>query len=244
MSSIRKATGSAFLTTPTKRSVLRMETSALFGEQTLLVRRLVAQGVRDVKVLEAFRKVPREQFVPAHLREEAEADRALDIGCGQTISQPFVVARMTEALELAETARVLEVGTGSGYQAAILATLLPPPNLVRTIEIIPALAEAARDLLARLGYGNVEVKVGDGALGWPRAAPFDAILVAAAPPEVPQTLLDQLAIGGRLVIPIGPTAGNQQLELWTRASAKEFERRRLFAVRFVPLVGEGGGGIH
>jgi len=221
-----------------------MEPAALFGEQALLVSRLVAQGVRDPKVLEAFRRVSREKFVPPHLREQAEADRPLDIGCGQTISQPFVVARMTEALELAEADRVLEVGTGSGYQTAILATLLPPPNLVRTIEFIPALAETARDLLAGLGFTNVEVKVGDGALGWPQAAPFDAILVAAAPPEVPQTLLDQLAIGGRLVIPIGPTAGNQELELWTRTSLKEFQRRCLFAVRFVPLVGEGGGGIH
>ena len=217
-------------------------TVAEAGDQAVLVRRLEEQGVRDPRVLAAFRKVPRAAFVPEHLRGDAEADRALDIGCGQTISQPFVVARMTEALALRETDRVLEIGTGSGYQTAILAALLPPPTLIRSIEYVPALADGARAVLAGLGIGNVEVRTGDGALGWPEAAPFDAILVAAAPPELPQGLLDQLSLGGRLVIPVGPTPGDQRLELWTRTSAKVFERQVLFAVRFVPLVGAGGGG--
>ena len=209
-----------------------------------LVRRLITQGVRDPRVLAAFGRVPRHRFVPEALQDAAEEDRALDIGWGQTISQPFVVARMTEALDLREGDRVLEIGTGSGYQSAILAELLPPPNRVRSIEYIPELAEHAREVLGALDHRHVEIRVGDGALGWPDAAPFDAILVTAAPPDLPQPLLDQLAVGGRLVIPVGPTGGNQELELWTRTSAVEFVRTPLFAVRFVPLVGQGGGGLH
>jgi protein-L-isoaspartate(D-aspartate) O-methyltransferase len=212
--------------------------------ESLLVRRLIEQGIREPRVLAAFASVPRAKFVPEHARIDSEEDRALDIGCGQTISQPFVVARMTEALQLRGDERVLEVGTGSGYQTAILAEMLPPPNRIYSIEFIPELAERARRVLTELGYSNVEVQIGDGALGWPQAAPFDAILVAAAPPEVPQSLLDQLSIGGRMVIPVGPTGGNQELELWRRVSHKEFERKPLFAVRFVPLVGRGGGGLH
>jgi protein-L-isoaspartate(D-aspartate) O-methyltransferase len=206
------------------------------GQGGPLVRRLIEQGVRDPRVLAAFARVPRERFVPERLREDADQDRALDIGCGQTISQPYVVARMTEVLELSGTERVLEVGTGSGYQTAVLAELLPAPNVVRSLEIVAELAERARRVLSELGYERVEVRVGDGALGWPEAAPFDRILVAAAPPEVPQPLLDQLAVGGRMVIPIGPMGGNQELELWRRVSDKVFERAVLFGVRFVPLV--------
>jgi protein-L-isoaspartate(D-aspartate) O-methyltransferase len=209
-----------------------------------LVRRLVEQGIADERVLAAFARVPRARFVPEAARDEAEADRALDIGQGQTISQPYVVARMTEALELSGGERVLEVGTGSGYQTAILAELVRPPQVVRSVEILPDLAARARRLLADLGYAHVEVRVGDGALGWPEAGPFDGILVAAAPPEVPQALLDQLALGGRLCIPVGPTGGDQELELWTRTSPIVFERRPLFPVRFVPLTGRGGGGLH
>jgi protein-L-isoaspartate(D-aspartate) O-methyltransferase len=209
--------------------------------ESLLVRRLIEQGIRDARVLAAFARVPRERFVPEEARAHAEADRALDIGCGQTISQPFVVARMTEALSLEGRERVLEVGAGSGYQTAILAELLPPPALIRSLEIIPALARRAQAMLSELGYANVELRVGDGALGWPGGGPFDAILVAAAPPEVPQSLLDQLAVGGRMVIPVGAVGGDQELTLWRRVSAKEFERKPLFAVRFVPLTGQGGG---
>jgi len=214
------------------------------ARDSVLVRCLIEQGICDLCVLAAFARVPRARFVPPELLVEAEEDRALDIGQGQTISQPYVVARMTEALGLRERERVLEVGTGSGYQTAILAEMLPPPNLIHSVEIIPELSERAAQLLAELGYGAVRFLVGDGALGWPQAAPFEAILVAAAPPEVPQPLLDQLAVGGRMVIPVGPTGGNQELELWTRTSPKEFERRPLFPVRFVPLTGQGGGGLH
>src|SRR5262249_1641469 len=152
----------------------------------------------------AFARVPRARFVPEAARSESEADRALDIGQGQTISQPYVVARMTEALELRGEERVLEVGTGSGYQTAILAELIRARHVVRSIEILAPLAERAGHVLAELGYANVEMRVGDGARGWPEDAPYDAILVAAAPPEVPQALLDQLAVGGRLCIPVGP----------------------------------------
>ena len=211
--------------------------------ESILVRRLVEQGIRDARVLAAFARVPRRAFVPPEAREVADEDRALDIGRGQTISQPYVVARMTEALALAPGDRVLEVGTGSGYQTAILAELLPAPNVVRSIEIIPELSARAGRVLAELGYANVELAVGDGGQGWPAAAPFDAILVAAAPERLPPALLDQLAIGGRLCIPIGPTGGNQDLELWTRLGPEEYQRRSLFPVRFVPLTGQAGGAL-
>ena len=211
------------------------------GAESLLVRRLIEQGVRDPRVLAAFARVPREKFVPADKRGEAEADRALEIGQGQTISQPYVVARMSEALELTGKEQVLEIGTGSGYQTAILCEMLElrpdgSPS-VRSIEILPELSAGAGRVLAELGYGNVELAVGDGARGWPAAAPFDAIVVTAAPREVPQALVDQLAIGGRLCIPVGPTGQQQELELWRKTEAGTVERRRLFSVRFVPLVG-------
>ncbi len=169
------------------------------ARESLLVRRLIDQGIRDPRVLAAFARVPRSFFVPEESQEEAEADRPLDIGCGQTISQPYVVAAMAEALELTGRERVLEVGTGSGYATAILAEMMPVSAAIRSVEILPELAERARRVLGELGYSNVQVRVGDGALGWPEVAPFDAILVSAAPREVPPALLDQLAPGGRLV---------------------------------------------
>ena len=215
-----------------------MDARATNGFEGPLVKRLIELGIRDPRVLAAFARVPRERFVPEPSRPDAADDRALDIGCGQTISQPYVVARMTEVLELTGTERVLEVGAGSGYQTAVLAELLPPPNVVMSIEIVPELALCARRVLRDLGYANFDLIVADGALGWEGAGPFDAILVAAAPLEVPQPLLDQLAIGGRLVIPVGPVGGNQELELWRRSSEKIFERTTLFSVRFVPLIGE------
>lgn len=205
------------------------------GAESLLARRLIEQGVRDPRVLAAFASVPRRLFVPDRLRDQAEADRALDIGRGQTISQPYVVARMTEALELRGGERLLEVGTGSGYQTAILCELLQAPSVVRSIEVLPELSARAAAVLSQLGYGNVELAVGDGALGWPAAAPFDAIVVTAAPREVPPALFDQLALGGRLCIPVGPTGQQQELELW-RKTAAGITRSRLFSVRFVPLV--------
>lgn len=210
----------------------------LQGVPSPLPRRLVEQGIRDPRVLAAFARVPRVAFVPQALRADAEADRPLDIGHGQTISQPFIVAAMTEALALGGEERVLEVGTGSGYQTAILCELLQPPAVVRSIEILPELAARAARVLGALGYGNVELRVGDGAAGWPSAAPFDAIVVAAAPPTVPPALLEQLAPGGRLVIPVGAGPDEQELQLWRKdAGTGALERRVLMPVRFVPLTG-------
>jgi protein-L-isoaspartate(D-aspartate) O-methyltransferase len=214
------------------------------GRDSLLVRRLIDQGIRDPRVLAAFARVPRSFFVPDEARDEAEADRPLEIGCGQTISQPYVVAAMAEALDLTGLERVLEVGTGSGYAAAILAEMMPVSAEIRSVEIIPQLAERARRVLAELGYPNVQIRVGDGALGWPEAAPFDAILVSAAPPEVPPALLDQLAPGGRLVLPVGPSPEQQELQLWRRVPSGRLEKRGLMQVRFVPLTGSAQRKVH
>jgi len=160
-----------------------------------LVRRLIEQGIRDPRVLAAFGRVPRRFFVPDDAQSFSEGDHPLEIGYGQTISQPYIVAAMTEALQLEGNERVLEVGTGSGYQTAILCELLQLAAIVRTIEIVPELSWRAARTLEELGYENVELRVGDGSSGWPEAAPFDAILVAAAPKEVPPALLEQLAPG-------------------------------------------------
>jgi protein-L-isoaspartate(D-aspartate) O-methyltransferase len=208
-----------------------------------LVRRLIDQGIRDPRVLAAFARVPRRFFVPDEAQSESEADRPLDIGHGQTISQPFIVAAMTEALNLEGRERVLEVGTGSGYQTAILCELLPLGTIVRTIEIVPELSARAQKILGELGYDTIEFRIGDGALGWPESAPFDAILVAAAPSLVPPALLEQLAPGGRLVIPVGPTPEYQELQLWRKSPSGMLERRSLMQVRFVPLTG-GPRGMH
>jgi protein-L-isoaspartate(D-aspartate) O-methyltransferase len=207
------------------------------ARESLLVRRLIDQGVRDPRVLAAFARVPRSFFIPEESQDEAEADRPLEIGCGQTISQPYVVAAMVEALELTGRERVLEVGTGSGYATAILAEMMPVSASIRSIEIIPQLADGARRVLAELGYENVQVRVGDGALGWPEEAPYDVILVSAAPREVPPALLDQLAPGGRLVLPVGPSPEQQELQLWRRLPSGSFDSRTLMHVRFVPLTG-------
>ena len=205
-----------------------------------LVRRLIDQGIRDPRVLAAFGRVPRQFFVPEDGRRDSEADRPLDIGHGQTISQPYIVAAMTEALDLQGRERVLEIGTGSGYQTAVLCEMLPLGSVVRTVEIVPDLSWRAQRTLRELGYENVEFRVGDGALGWPEAAPFDAILAAAAPRTVPAALLEQLAPGGRLVIPVGPDPDHQELELWRKSPATgALSRQVLMQVRFVPLTGAG-----
>lgn len=183
------------------------------------------------RVLAAMRKVPRDRFVPRDSRLYAWENRPLPIGHGQTISQPFIVALMTDLLELEDDDRVLEVGTGSGYQAAVLAQLAAE---VYTIEIVEALAESARARLAELGYDNVHVRSADGFHGWPEAAPFDAILVAAVGETVPQPLLDQLAEGGRMVLPIGPVGGSQELVL-VEKRAEGPEMRSVLPVQFVPL---------
>jgi protein-L-isoaspartate(D-aspartate) O-methyltransferase len=189
------------------------------------------RGVRDPRVLAAMRSVPRERFVPEAERARAYEDRPLAIGSGQTISQPYIVAAMTEAAGVGPGDRVLEVGTGSGYQAAILAAIGVE---VRSLEIIPELAERARRDLVAAGYPGVVVRTGDGWAGWPEEAPYDAILVTAAPAEVPAALVEQLKVGGRMVIPLG--TGTQELVRITR-TARGDERETLMMVRFVPMTG-------
>lgn len=196
---------------------------------------IAARGVTDERVLEAMRRVPRHVFVPEPYRDEAYADYPLPIGHGQTISQPFIVALMCSLLGLRGDEKVLEVGTGSGYQAAVLAHLA---REVHTIERIPELAQEAARRLAELGLENVRVHIGDGTLGLPEEAPFDGILVAAAAPRVPQPLLEQLSEGGRLVAPVG-RRGWQVLERWTRRG-NGWERETYDSVAFVPLVGKHG----
>ncbi len=203
------------------------------GRDRMVARDLEGRGLRDPRVLEAMRRVPREAFVPPALRAEAYADSPLPIGQGQTISQPYIVALMTELLRVAPGDRVLEVGCGSGYQAAVLARLA---EHVYTVELLPGLAEAARGRLAALGCGNVTVLAGDGYDGWPARAPYDGILVAAAPEEVPPPLVGQLAPGGRLCVPVGPTHGVQELLLVEKAADGGVSSRSVLSVRFVPLL--------
>jgi protein-L-isoaspartate(D-aspartate) O-methyltransferase len=203
----------------------------------MVERQLRRRGIPDERVLAAMSRVPREQFVPDSVRAYAYADDALPIGEGQTISQPFVVATICSLLALDGFERVLDVGTGSGYQAAVLAELVAE---VVTIERIQELAETARAALAAAGYQNVEVRVGDGSLGVPERAPFDAIAVAAATPTVPQALYEQLAEGGRIVVPRGSRDG-QELVLVVRTADGPVERAVL-PVRFVPLLGDEGFG--
>lgn len=198
---------------------------------------LVARGIRDAAVLAAMRAVPRERFVPPHLAGHAYDDGPLPIGHGQTISQPLIVALMAEALALGPDDRVLEVGTGSGYAAAVLARCC---REVWTLERIPALATAARARLEELGVTNVHVVHADGTLGWPDAAPFDGIQVTAGGPAVPEALVDQLAPGGRLVIPIGARRDAQRLVRVTRGGDDGLRTEDLGAVAFVPLVGVQG----
>jgi len=197
---------------------------------------VAARGVSDPRVLTAMRAVPRERFVPPALAELAYADRPLPIGEGQTISQPYVVAWMAEALELAPTDRVLEIGTGSGYAAAVLAQLTPH---VWSVERVPALAARARANLAAAGVAAVQVVEGDGTLGLPALAPFDAIVLTAAGPAVPAALCAQLADGGRLVAPVGAQDGPQEL-VWLRWAGARLELEALGAVQFVPLIGAQG----
>ncbi len=203
--------------------------------RVLLVDELRGQGIRDERVLAALGRVPRHRFVPPHLVPHAYEDRPLPIGSGQTISQPYIVALSTEALALGPGDRVLEIGTGSGYQTAILAELA---GEVHTVERLPELSAGARERLAALGYRNVHFRVGDGTVGWPEAAPFDAILVTAGAPRVPRKLLEQLGPGGRMVIPVGGR-WSQELTL-VRREEEGFVHERLCPCTFVPLVGEEG----
>ena len=186
------------------------------------------------RVTAALAKVRREAFVPSQSTGAAYANRPLPIGHGQTISQPFVVALMTELLDLEPEDRVLEVGTGSGYQAAVLAELV---GTVFSVEVIPELARRAADALAAEGYSNVVLRTGDGGLGWPEQAPFDAIIVTAAAPDIPPALIQQLRPGGRMVVPVGPPYGDQHLLLLTKDAAGEVTQRNVLPVAFVPLTG-------
>jgi protein-L-isoaspartate(D-aspartate) O-methyltransferase len=207
------------------------------ARRRMVEQQLIARGIVDPLVLDAMGKVPREKFVAAGQARVAYRDGALPIGEGQTISQPYVVARMTSALTVTPTDRVLEIGTGSGYAAAVLAEIVAE---VYTIERLPRLAERARERLAELGYANVHVLVGDGTLGWPEHAPYDAIVATAGGPRAPQALLDQLAIGGRLVIPLGPDPYEQRLVRLVRRATTDYEREELEPVAFVPLIGAQG----
>ncbi len=195
----------------------------------MVTTQIEARDVENPRVLEAMRSVPRHRFVPEPYRERSYEDEALPIGSGQTITQPYLVAVMTELLDLQPDDKVLEVGTGSGYQAAVLSRLV---TAVYSIEIIPALAESARHRLAANGYDNVVVITGDGYRGLPEEAPFDAIIVTAAPEKIPEPLIEQLELGGRLVIPVG--GREQQLKLLERAP-EGVRTKKLFAVRFVPM---------
>ncbi len=198
-----------------------------------LMSHLRRRGIHDQAVLAAIGNTPREQFVPAHLHEGAYEDRPLPIGMQQTISQPYVVALMTQALALKPADRVLEIGTGSGYQAAILSQLA---GSVYSIEIVPALAVQARQRLNRLGY-RVRLRTGDGYQGWPQAAPFDAIMLTAAPDHVPPALLSQLAPGGRLILPLGPQGPDGQMLRLIHRRAEGDRQYDISPVRFVPMTG-------
>lgn len=203
--------------------------------QAMVAEQLAGRGIRDARVLDAMRTVPRELFVPERLRGSAYDDSPLPIGSGQTISQPHVVAYMIEALKLEASQKVLEVGAGSGYAAAVLGQMV---RQVYAIERIRELADRASATLAALGYDNVQVRHGDGTRGWPEQAPFDAIAVAAATGKVPESLRRQLKDGGRLIIPVGRSAHFQQLKRITRVSGDEYEEEDLISVRFVPLIAE------
>ena len=197
---------------------------------------LVARGITDPLVLQAMREVPRERFVPASMVDHAYDDGPLPIGHGQTISQPYIVAAMTAAARLKPGVRVLEIGTGSGYGAAVLSRIAAE---VYTVERVSALAADATARLARMGYANVHVREGDGTLGWPEHASYDAILVTASGPRAPEALLEQLAVGGRLVMPVGVSLA-QRLVRVTRIGADEYQYDDLEGVTFVPLIGAEG----
>jgi protein-L-isoaspartate(D-aspartate) O-methyltransferase len=205
------------------------------GARMRLVEDIRAKGIRDLAVLRAFERVPRHQFVPTGIRHRAYEDTPLPIGNGQTISQPYIHAHYLELLNLKGTEKVLEIGTGTGYQTALLAQLVPQ---VYSIERIAALSDQAKVNLEKLGFTNVSLCVGDGTLGWPAHAPYDAILVSAGSPSVPQPLLDQLATGGRLLIPEGDLE-TQHLMVYTRRGER-IDKREVAPVRFVPLIGSHG----
>ncbi|MBM3435538.1 MAG: protein-L-isoaspartate(D-aspartate) O-methyltransferase [Bacteroidetes bacterium] len=199
--------------------------------ETMVESQIKARGITDQDVLNAMLKVERHLFVPAELAKEAYMDYPLPIGEGQTISQPYIVALMTEVLNLNENSRVLEIGTGSGYQAAVLAEIC---DSVFSVEIFESLASKAANLLKVLGYSNIKIKSGDGYMGWPEFSPFDAIIVTCAPTEIPQPLLDQLAEGGKMVIPVGESHSQELLLLEKRKGT--IKEKAIVPVRFVPMI--------
>lgn len=202
---------------------------------SMVTTQIATRGVRDFDVLTVMSQIPRHEFVPQNIKDHAYEDGALPIGNGQTISQPYIVALMTEALQLTKDCRVLEIGTGCGYQSAVLASLC---QKVFSIEIVANLAEETRQRLASLGIENVQIRTGDGYRGWPEEAPFDRIIVTAAPDHLPEHLFEQLVEGGRMIIPIGE--GTQELMVF-RMEAGRMEANRLIPVRFVPMTGEAIG---
>ena len=216
-----------------------------FGQENYTAKReqmvktqLKARGIKDAATLFTMQNVPRHLFVPENMKPYAYRDRPLPIGDGQTISQPYIVAFMTEVLQLKESDKVLEIGTGSGYQAAILAKIV---DSVYTIEIVKPLAIKAKDRLQQLGYANVNVKWGDGYHGWPAKAPFDAIIVTAGADSIPQPLIDQLKIGGRMIIPVGPHSYVSHLVFVTKKKNK-ITKKKLIPVRFVPFTRDNNPG--
>jgi protein-L-isoaspartate(D-aspartate) O-methyltransferase len=209
----------------------------LSGREIMISEHLIGRGIHDPAVIRAMEEVPRETFVPAEMVDFAYEDCPLPIGAEQTISQPYIVAYMTEALELTAADKVLEIGTGSGYAAAILGRIA---GSVYTVERLHSLADAARERLARLGYANIAVHHGDGTLGWTEHAPYHAIVVTAGAPHVPRPLLEQLTAGGRLVIPVGPHPSLQMLVRVRRLADDKYKTEELCGVRFVPLIGAAG----
>lgn len=201
----------------------------------MVTRQLAGRGIRDPRVLAAMRWAPREWFLPPHLAGDAYSDAPLPIGSGQTISQPYVVALMTERLEPRRTHRILEIGTGSGYQTAILARLARSGKIF-TIERLPDLLVEAEERFRRLGLLHIETRLGDGAAGWPEEAPFNGVIVAAAAPRIPEPLMAQLAPGGRLVIPVGDLASQELVILERPVSGEQLVQRQAGGVRFVPLI--------
>lgn len=192
---------------------------------------IIARGINDERVIEAMKQVPRHRFIPSEEQDRAYGDHPLPIGEGQTISQPYVVAHMTELLDLKGDEKILEIGTGSGYQAAILGEIA---SEVHSVEILESLSQAAEQTLQQLGYSNVHLHVRNGYQGWSEAAPYDGIIVTAAPEKVPEALMEQLKIGGRLVIPVGDEF--QNLRVHKKKAEGSFEERRVSSVRFVPMV--------
>lgn len=216
---------------------LNRETAFLRDRRRMVTEQIASRGIRDERVLQAMREVPREAFVPEGMEEFAYEDNPLPIGAGQTISQPYIVALMIGAAELQPDDRVLEVGAGSGYAAAVMSRIA---ERVYAIERHESLAIQAQARLRQLGYDNVELRTGDGSAGWPEHSPYDAILVAASAPEIPPSLLDQLGLGGRLVMPTGEQHSHQFLHKLTRTDTDRYREENLGGVAFVPLIGTEG----